>query len=133
MPLDAGDPGDKRDDAGAAPEGRLDDESCADRALRCAQCGEPITTERAAIEVAGRHAHAFMNPSAVVFHIRCFRAAPGVRIEGDATDAYSWFPGFLWRYAHCAACGLHLGWSYERPPRGTVELFGLISERLVEG
>ncbi len=128
MPLDAGDP-DGHHQPGAAP----DEEERAERAIRCADCGAEVTSRRHRVEMGGRHAHTFMNPSAFVFHIRLFAEAGGCQVAGAPTDAYAWFPGYCWRYALCAACGQHLGWSYEpHSPPGPVAFYGLIEERLLD-
>ncbi|AMD91922.1 hypothetical protein [Desulfomicrobium orale] len=39
-------------------------------------------------------------------------AAPGCRFEGEFTEAFTWFPGYAWRFALCAGCGTHLGWEF---------------------
>jgi hypothetical protein len=33
-------------------------------------------------------------------------------LEGAASAEYSWFPGYAWTIALCAACAVHLGWRY---------------------
>lgn len=35
-----------------------------------------------------------------------------VTISGDLTSEFCWFPGYMWRYAHCACCTKHVGWKY---------------------
>lgn len=35
-----------------------------------------------------------------------------VLVSGSLTDEFSWFPGYFWRYVHCAHCNAHLGWKY---------------------
>lgn len=35
-----------------------------------------------------------------------------VKITGDLTSEFCWFPGYMWRYVYCAYCGKHLGWKY---------------------
>ena len=99
-----------------------------DAPLVCAACGAAITHRSSAIDVAGAHEHTFVNPAGIIFPIRCFRAAPGCRELGSYTEEFSWFPGFAWRYAFCAACREHLGWVYAA---GAGEVFyGLIAEKL---
>jgi hypothetical protein len=101
----------------------------ASRAIVCASCGHRLTDGDAAIEVAGRHHHTCVNPAGIVFRIRCFRTAPGAAGRGDFTDAFSWFAGYAWQVATCAACGAHVGWGY----RGSGAPFhGLIADRIAE-
>lgn len=45
----------------------------------------------------------------------------------EVTRAYTWFPGYAWRLALCAKCGLHLGWHYRSSGD---DFFGLILNRL---
>lgn len=99
------------------------------RALLCAACGTPVTSDEDRIAMAGRHEHRCVNPHGILFHIGCFRSAPGCRVWGAATTEFTWFPGFAWRYAECKNCGVHLGWLYE----GEAEsFFGLILARLAQ-
>ena len=97
-----------------------------DAPLVCARCGHPITRERHRTAVNGRHAHTRVNPHGYVFHFGCFAQAEGCRVLGPPTAEDSWFPGFVWEYAHCAACRTHLGWAFH----GEGDFFGLLMERL---
>ena len=99
--------------------------------IRCGQCGQQITTADQRIEQGGAHEHRFENPAGIVFRIGCFRRAPGCRRVGEATLAWTWFPGHPWSVALCTTCGTHLGWSYG--PAGNASAFhGLILDRLNE-
>ncbi len=100
------------------------------RALVCLQCGAAIASPEARIEVKGAHEHAFFNPHGVIFRIGCFNEAPGCAPVGQASAEFSWFPGRLWRVAHCRGCQAHLGWSFlcaDAPA-----FYGLILDRLTE-
>lgn len=35
-----------------------------------------------------------------------------VLVSGPLSSEFSWFPGYNWRYVHCAQCSNHLGWKY---------------------
>ncbi|MEE9217661.1 MAG: cereblon family protein [Acidobacteriota bacterium] len=99
--------------------------------IRCAQCGQPVSTTDQRMEQAGSHAHRFENPAGIVFRIGCFRHAPGCRHAGEATLEWTWFPGHAWSMALCIKCGTHLGWYFG--PGGTGDAFyGLILHRLAE-
>ena len=101
------------------------------RPIRCARCGQQVSTADQRIEQAGDHAHRFENPAGIAFRIGCFRHAPGCRHAGEATYAWTWFPGHAWSMALCIKCGTHLGWSFG--PAGTGDAFyGLILDRLAE-
>ena len=106
---------------------RREDED-AERPYTCAHCGAVITTRRDRVSRDGEHEHTFTNPAGLVFRIGCFRAASGCVPAGEDTAAYSWFPGFHWRYALCCGCASHLGWRYSR---GSEEFYGLIVDQLI--
>lgn len=97
------------------------------RRLCCARCARPITSEEEATSAEGSHEHTRVNPAGVRFHFRCFARAPGCAIQGARTPAHSWFAGYVWQYAHCGGCGVHLGWYFQ----GGAPFFGLVAERLV--
>jgi hypothetical protein len=100
------------------------------RALVCTVCRARITDEAHRIERAGAHAHTFANPHGFVHHVRCFAAASGLAEVGAAESAFSWFPGYTWQIADCAACRVHIGWVFRCA--GDV-FYGLVAERLREG
>lgn len=99
--------------------------------IRCAHCGQPVSSADQRIDQGGAHEHRFENPAGIVFRIGCFRRAPGCRPAGEATLAWTWFPGHPWALALCRNCATHLGWSYG--PGGAGDAFyGLILDRLSE-
>ena len=101
-----------------------------ERAVRCARCGHALTSAKAQLELFGRHAHTFMNPSGVIFDVRLYAEAPGA-FETGAPDAdTSWFPRTAWTYAHCTACAGHVGWRYVDLGDGRT-FFGLIADSIV--
>lgn len=95
--------------------------------LYCATCRHPITRQDERISVQGGAEHVFTNPYGLTFHIACFREAAGCRATGTATAEHTWFPGYRWRIALCAACDTHLGWRYDS---STDRFHGLIIDRL---
>lgn len=99
------------------------------RRLCCIHCQSAITTEKDKIEVNSRHTFQVTNPSGINFNVACFKSAWGCGIYGEATDLYTWFPGFSWQYAYCLSCEEHLGWYYENSSKQ--HFFGLIAEKLV--
>jgi hypothetical protein len=95
--------------------------------LRCMACGHAIVHERSRIDVDGKHVHTFVNPAGEEFTLRCFAEAPGCVGAGQESTFWTWFPGFAWRGALCAACGVHLGWSFRSTTSG---FWGLIVGRV---
>ncbi|MBZ4422101.1 cereblon family protein [Myxococcus sp. RHSTA-1-4] len=94
--------------------------------LCCSRCGHPVTRVRHRIAVNGRHSHTRANPYGFVYHFGCFAQADGCTVDGPPTEEETWFPGFRWQVAHCAACRTHLGWAF----RGEGSFFGLLLDRL---
>ena len=96
--------------------------------LYCANCGRLITTQDQRIPIRGTHEHSFRNPHGLLFHIGCFATAPGCGQLGEATEEWTWFPGYRWQVALCMSCGVHLGWRYRS--RDGELFYGLILNRL---
>lgn len=98
-----------------------------DDTIRCGRCKHGITAGRHAIEIDGAHAYTFRNPAGWSFRIGCFADAPGAAAAGTATSEATWFTGYAWRFAHCSACGTHLGWWFVG---GSDAFAGLVLARL---
>lgn len=103
-----------------------------DATLNCKYCRQFITHPRERSAIDHRHIHRFTNPHGISFRIGCFSDAPGVVGEGEPSDFWSWFPGYLWQIVHCRGCALHLGWRFVNN-NATPPFYGLILDRLVEG
>lgn len=99
--------------------------------IRCKFCGHKVTIREAAIHMKGQHQHTFSNPHGHIFDIGCFSSADGCVNQGVPTLEFTWFQGFSWRFALCAACHSHLGWFYQSG--GEASFYGLILAHLVEG
>lgn len=97
------------------------------RPLVCRSCGHLVTYDDARIAIDGEHEHLRVNPSAFVYRFGCFSEADGCAIIGEPTEAFTWFTGCKWQYAHCRGCRGHLGWRFS----GAQLFFGLLLERLV--
>ncbi|HEY9052440.1 MAG TPA: cereblon family protein [Gammaproteobacteria bacterium] len=94
----------------------------------CAVCNGFITDDAQAIIIQQQHVHSRTNPQGQSFSFGCFRAAPGCRVIGAATDEHTWFIGYRWRFVHCKHCNVQMGWHFA----GETEFFALILEQLVE-
>lgn len=35
-----------------------------------------------------------------------------IKVTGEWTSEFCWFPGYMWCFVHCANCNEHLGWKY---------------------
>lgn len=107
-------------------EQKTEREVSEDRLIVCAACAEPITHAREAISVEGKHAHTFVNPNGIQFHVRCFGVAQVLPV-GEPSSFFSWFSGCAWQVALCRACKRHVGWRFE----GAQSFCGLITERIL--
>jgi hypothetical protein len=97
--------------------------------LACIRCRHAVTSAAARIDMAGGHQHTFSNPHGIVYRIGCFADAPGCAAIGYPSTYFTWFAGYAWQVACCAACREHVGWLF----RSADSLFyGLILDRLVE-
>jgi hypothetical protein len=114
------------------PEGVIksetEDKEIQDKNIYCAVCGFLLTTIDARFTIDGSSEHTFTNPHGYVYTINCFKDVPGVVCAGEATEEYTWFKGFSWRYAFCGQCTSHLGWMYSA--KANTAFYGLIKERL---
>lgn len=121
-----------------APGTRQAEESPeADRSFRCRSCGARVARGRDVFGPGGASpVQVFPNPSGQMRRILTVRFASGMTFLGEPTTDFTWFKGYSWTIALCAACGAHLGWRYDRvaleeawPER----FFGLLVDALVEG
>ena len=100
------------------------------RALLCAQCEYPITSDRERIQIRDRHEHTCTNPHGFAYRIGCFRKAWGCLGLGAPESYWSWFPGYSWQLALCRSCHGHLGWMFRA---AADRFYGLILDRLIPG
>lgn len=98
-------------------------------AVYCRACGRTVTSRDKRIAIQGSHSHAFFNPAGIVFELVCYSVAPGCQRAGVATSNFTWFAGYLWRYALCRQCRSHLGWFFASAGHS---FFGLIPAHLIE-
>lgn len=55
----------------------------------------------------------FVNPGGFIHDTITVRKAEGLMQAYNWSDQFTWFPGYLWRMAHCARCYHHIGWCYK--------------------
>lgn len=111
-----------------APSASHDDATTERRKpLRCRACTAIATYEDARVDIDGQHEHMRVNPAGYVYRFGCFSDAEGCAVLGEPTEAYTWFDGCRWQYAHCRNCAAHLGWCFT----GAQSFFGLLVDRLV--
>ena len=76
----------------------------------------------------------FANPQGLVYELITVRTAIAVHVLDPPTTEATWFDGYAWRVAICAACVNHLGWQYSAvtPDRSPATFFGFIRKHVVE-
>ncbi|TVU20542.1 hypothetical protein EJB05_36755 [Eragrostis curvula] len=55
---------------------------------------------------------AYVNPYGCVHETITVSNATGLALTGSPSTVHSWFPGYSWTIAHCAACESHIGWLF---------------------
>ena len=100
-----------------------------EEAICCAQCVAVVSQPLYSVSRNGRHLHTFTNEAGFEYTIVCFTVAEGIRVEGEPTTYWSWFPGYVWQFGFCRICAAHLGW-YFNSTAGD-QFHALILDRLV--
>jgi cereblon len=55
---------------------------------------------------------AYVNPHGCVHETITVSKATGLALSGFPSTVHSWFPGYSWTIANCAACESHIGWLF---------------------
>lgn len=53
-----------------------------------------------------------MNPHGILHEVMTVRSARNLVVAGPPTSEFTWYPGYAWEIAWCAACAEHVGWSF---------------------
>ncbi len=104
-----------------SPDVRLDDDDRDPPLVCCRRCDAVVARSSDRVVIGAGDLHTFVNPQGEVFELVCFAHADGAIAVGEATLAYTWFPGHAWRYAMCRSCAVQLGWRYD----GATSFWGL--------
>uniref|UniRef100_T1JIH3 Protein cereblon n=1 Tax=Strigamia maritima TaxID=126957 RepID=T1JIH3_STRMM len=82
-------------------------------ALCCRDCDVEITdkTDVFSMSIEGPQS-IYVNPGGYVHETLTVHKVRSVRVQGESSTEYSWFPGFAWSIVHCRSCGNHLGWKF---------------------
>lgn len=62
--------------------------------------------------IMANHWHFFPEGSVHETHTITDTIPDVVLVSGSLSAEFSWFPGYSWRFVHCALCHSHLGWKY---------------------
>jgi hypothetical protein len=117
-----------------APEDAPEREEEEEHVFVCRRCGSEISSRRRLFAMrAASWVQVFPNPYGHMRVIYTFRDATGLAISGAPTSEFTWFAGYTWRIAYCAACSNHLGWLFEAfDGSEPSELYGLLKDELSE-
>jgi hypothetical protein len=114
-----------------SPEHEPEKEEDEDEVFVCARCETEISSRRQLFAIrAASYVQVFPNPYGHMKVIYTFRDAKGVQLSGAPTGEFTWFHGYTWRIAYCAACSAHLGWLFEGAAEEPPAFYGLLKESL---
>jgi hypothetical protein len=121
----------KKESPAASSEHEPEMEGEEEQIFVCRRCSTEISSRRQLFAMrAASYVQVFPNPYGHMKVIYTLRDAKAVAIGGAPTSEFTWFAGYTWRIAYCAACGNHLGWLFEgveEPPA----FYGLLKDELV--
>ena len=66
------------------------------KAFQCAACGGPVTRSDRLLPLGGKNRHLYTNPAGAECDFYTFHSCPGAIAPGEATEEYTWFPGYAW-------------------------------------
>jgi len=83
------------------------------RAILCRTCRTRLSDPGAVFPMkTGGATGVFMNPHGFLHEVVTVRRAENIVHLGWPTTDFSWFPGYAWEIALCAACREHVGWRF---------------------
>lgn len=104
--------------------------------IRCRACRQPISSEDQVFAPPGSNAvAAYANLFGQLREVVALRRAEGLIFGAEASTELTWFSGYAWRVAGCAACRAHLGWRYEATLSALEPevFFGLLTSAILRG
>jgi len=104
--------------------------------LKCSSCDAKVSTLLDLLVMSDDGASgAYCNPTGAVYDVLTVKSVSrnAVRLRGEPSSEFSWFPGFQWTVACCARCRQHLGWQFTPetgpPPTTTTTTAGPTTTR----
>ncbi|KAH1011140.1 hypothetical protein HUJ04_000569 [Dendroctonus ponderosae] len=97
-----------------------------DRLICCYNCRYEITypSKIFAMSKDGLQSN-YVNPGGFVYEIITVSCANNIRLAGDASRQFSWFPGYAWTVIECINCNNHIGWQFTSNNLTPKKFFGL--------
>lgn len=116
------------------PDKHLDDQrvdSEEPEPIRCRACGNELADPSAICAIGGKPVQIQVNPHGVAFEVLSLSNAHGMVFRGGPVRADTWYPGYAWTIAWCAACQEHLGWRFDAiADVSPTRFYGLVVGRL---
>ncbi|CAA6666052.1 unnamed protein product [Spirodela intermedia] len=103
--------------------------------VRCKSCLTLIGKRRDMVVMsADGPLNAYANPGGYVHEIMTLTRASGLALEGSPVKEHSWFPGYAWTIAKCAACESYMGWLFTaaRPRLRPKSFWGIRSSQVLD-
>jgi len=81
--------------------------------LVCRRCGKQLGDQQHIFSMSKEGPQgAFVNPGGHVHETLTLHKAKNLRLIGDPSTQYSWFPGYAWTIVECSGCWAHIGWKF---------------------
>jgi len=83
------------------------------RVLVCRRCGKQLGDQQHIFSMSKEGPQgAFVNPGGHVHETLTLHKAKNLRLVGEPSTQYSWFPGYAWTIVECSGCWAHIGWKF---------------------
>eukprot|EP00092_Neocalanus_flemingeri_P026199 GFUD01028396.1.p1 GENE.GFUD01028396.1~~GFUD01028396.1.p1 ORF type:complete len:501 (-),score=156.82 GFUD01028396.1:23-1525(-) len=104
------------------------------RVLVCRRCSKQLGDQQNIFSMSKEGPQgAFVNPGGHVHETLTLYKAKNLRLVGQPSTEYSWFPGYAWTITECLGCWNHIGWKFTAfNPNLRPEKFYGFSRRSIE-
>eukprot|EP00092_Neocalanus_flemingeri_P092343 GFUD01117211.1.p1 GENE.GFUD01117211.1~~GFUD01117211.1.p1 ORF type:complete len:545 (-),score=176.61 GFUD01117211.1:89-1723(-) len=104
------------------------------RVLVCKRCSKQLGDQQNIFSMSKEGPQgAFVNPGGHVHETMTLYKAKNLRLVGQPSTEYSWFPGYAWTITECLGCWNHIGWKFTAiNPKLRPEKFYGFSRRSIE-
>ena len=83
------------------------------RVLVCKRCSKQLGDQRNIFSMSKEGPQgAFVNPGGHVHETLTLYKTKNLRLVGQPSTEYSWFPGYAWTITECLGCWSHIGWKF---------------------
>ncbi|XP_050355587.1 protein cereblon-like isoform X2 [Nymphalis io] len=87
--------------------------------LCCSSCAVEIARREHIFAMSSEGVHSnYTNIGGYMHDIVTVSCASNTELSGAPSAEFSWFPGYTWTIALCAACLAHVGWRFDAQRRG---------------